>query len=88
MWEDSVSRTPDSIKTVLAFYEREMPGFRQVNDDGMLSYVKGREDDGPLGFLASLTGNGIHPGVGVVIHPDKQDASTTVIAARIEWPAP
>ena len=89
MWEVSVSHTSDRIGTVLAFYERGMPGFYQVTDPGqVVSYVNAREDNGPFGFLASLTGAGIHPNVGIVLHPDKQDGSTTVIEARIEWPAP
>ena len=89
MWQVFDSRTPDGIDTVLAFYERRMPGFQKVADsDGTSSYTNGREDNGLLGFLASLTGDGIYPSVGVSIRPDKQDASTTDIAMRIEWPAP
>ena len=89
MWAVSISHTSDSLATVLAFYEQRMPGFSEVTDPGEAAlYVNAREDDGPLGFLASLTGDGIHPNASAALHPDRQDASTTIIEVRIEWPAP
>jgi hypothetical protein len=90
MWEVSTYQSDDTLESILAFYEENMPDFKNIHDraDDQPYFVNGHTDRGLLGWYASLAvGGGEYPSMGVSIYPDPKNASETVIQVRVDWPA-
>ncbi len=93
MWEFKNYRTPDNLKTVLAFYETHMPGFEfyeYTHPSGRTEsgYHNGRCNESQLSYYLRETLEGGLPCVSVTIFSNPDNSSGTRILFRFDWPAP
>ena len=84
-------RTSDDIPTVLAFMEKQMPGFRPLEEYGTFGpgYHNGKCNKSWLAKLASsgIASSETFPCASVYIYEDP-DSDDTLIYFWVDWPAP
>jgi hypothetical protein len=89
--ERRLYRTSDDIPTVLAYMEKHMPGFRQLEESNAFgpAYHNSKCNKSWLAKLASLltSANGVLPCTSVLIFEDP-DSNSTLIRIWVDWPAP